>query len=92
MEKIIKVSRAVYKQNSMVTYNETSSDEKLIEQKELTIKSLAALQLMITALTEEDKAELNELIKVLRKTVDDVSCIFTSDMKHEQDFYESYKY
>ena len=90
MEKVITVSRSSLKQESVVKYDESSTNESLIKKKELTIKSLSALQLLITTLSDDQKQELSNIISLLEDTCIQVEQILNlSD--GEDNFYETYR-
>jgi len=90
MERIITVKRSSLNQESVIKYNEDSDNKKLIKQKELTIKSLSALQLLVTTLTTEQSDELNQMIKVLEDTYSQIELILNISDESD-DFYDDYK-
>jgi len=89
MIQTISVSRPSYKQESVITYDESSNSASLIKKKELTIKSLSALQLLVTTLTVDQSKELSDIIGVLEETYAQVEQILgVRDVR--DDFYETY--
>jgi len=89
MERIITVKRSSLNQESVIKYDESSTDDNLIKKKELTIKSLSALQLLIVSLDSEQSSELSEMITVLEDTYAEIEMIL-GIAEDKDDFYEDY--
>jgi len=77
--KNIRVTRTVYNQAVVVNYDEYSTNDNFIDKKELTIQSIASVQLLIASMTDADSNKLNEVLVLLEQLYTDLEYIITGE-------------
>jgi len=85
MPKIILSDKSIG--SCVIEYKKTSNESKeLTLKKELTIKALAALQLIVISRTNETESDFNKIIDVLQETISEIEKINETEGENNEFF------